>query len=235
MNAVVEIWSDIACPWCWVGKRRLEQALASHRADGGAAVDVHWRAFELDPTAPASVPQPVDYVGRLAAKYRTSREGAQSMIDRMTQVGAECGLDFRFDRVQPTNTFTAHRLLFWAGEQSLEAQDQLKEALFLAYMTEGRSVSEPDTLTEIATSLGLFDADEVQSMLRGNAHADDVRAEKKKAARLGVTGVPFFVIDQQVALHGAQPPDVLLSALSKARELQASEVADDCGPEGCSV
>ncbi len=230
----VDVWSDIACPWCWVGKRHLETAIESFE-DG---VAVTWRAFELDPSGVEPAPETSDYVQRLATKYRTSRAEAQGMIDRMVQVGRENGLDFRFDRVQPTNTFDAHRLLSWAAEQRL--QTELEERLFAAYMTEGRLVSDHGVLAELAADVGL-DAGETQAVLSSDAHANTVRSEERRAAQLGVTGVPFFVVGNRYAVSGAQPAPVLVGAMrqawSDAAELVPVQGGEGsaCGPEGCAV
>lgn len=232
----IEIWSDIACPWCWVGKRHLEAA----RARFPHPVEVVWRSFELDPRAPRSLGSDIDYVERLARKYRTSREAAQGMIDRMTQVGAADGLDFRFDRAKPGNTFDAHRLLSWAAEHG--KQDALKERLFLAYMHEGRSVADHDELVALAADVGLS-PDEARAVLDEGRYADEVRADEALATELGIGGVPFFVIDGRYAVSGAQPAELLLQAMQRAwDELpEAADTADTadagqaCGPEGCAL
>ncbi len=236
MNTLrVEIWSDVACPWCWVGKRHLEKAISEFPHE----VEVVWRAFELDPSAPKSVDTSVDYVQRLATKYRTSRDGAQGMIDRMTQVGTDNGLDFRFDRAQPGNTFDAHRLLHWASEHG--KQDALKERLFVAYMHQGKSVADHEVLIDLAEEVGL-DPEAAQAVLSSDAHRDDVRGEQALAAELGVTGVPFFVIGQRYAVPGAQPSDVLGQALQRAWDdasppepVGQAESAEVCGPDGCAI
>jgi predicted DsbA family dithiol-disulfide isomerase len=231
----VEIWSDIACPWCWVGKRHLEAAMARFPHP----VEVVWRAFELDPHAPkaSETDPPVDYVERLARKYQTSRRAAQAMIDRMITIGLADGLEFRFDRARPTNTFDAHRLLGWAAEHG--RQDALKERLFRAYMNEGRSISDPEVLVSLAAEVDL-PPDGARVVLTSNAHADDVRAEQALAAQLGVTGVPFFVIGGRYAVSGAQPAELLLQALHRAwSETQpapsvATPAGEACGPDGCA-
>ncbi len=236
----VEVWSDIACPWCWVGKRHLEAALAEF----DQPVEVIWRAFELDASAPKTADPAVDYVERLARKYRTSTDGAQQMIDRMTGVGRDNGLDFRFDRAQAGNTFDAHRLLAWAATQG--KQSELKERLFQAYMHEGKSVSDLDVLVELAADVGL-DAERAQAQLSGDDWAQEVRDDEARAAEIGVTGVPFFAIAGRYAVQGAQPADVLASVLRRAQaDLGADDAgADDagaeiesgevCGPDGCAV
>jgi predicted DsbA family dithiol-disulfide isomerase len=231
----IEIWSDVACPWCWVGKRHLEAAANRFPHP----VEVVWRSFELDPGAPRSPESDLDYVERLARKYRATREAAQGMIDRMTRVGAADGLDFRFDRAKPGNTFDAHRLLCWAAEHG--KQDALEERLFLAYMHEGRSVADHDELVALADEVAL-PADEARAVLESSRYTDEVRAEQALAAGLGVTGVPFFVVGQRYALSGAQPSEVLLQAMQRAwndtrleRMAAAGNATDACGPDGCTL
>lgn len=229
----VEIWSDIACPWCWVGKRHLEAA----KARFPHPVEIVWRSFELDPSAPRSQGTSVDYVERLARKYRATREAAQGMIDRMVRVGAADGLDFRFDRAKPGNTFDAHRLLCWAAEHG--KQDALKERLFLAYMHEGRSVADHDELVALAADVGL-PPEAARTVLESGGYADEVRAEEALATELGVTGVPFFVIGGRYAVSGAQPSELLLEAMQRAWndlpvEPTASDAGEVCGPDGCAL
>lgn len=206
----IDIWSDIACPWCWVGKRHFEAAVAA----AGVAVDRRWRAFELDPEAPREAPESVDYAQRLADKYRTSRQEAQEMIDRMVETGRAAGVEMRFDRIRPARTFDAHRLLAWARESG-DLQDALGERLFEAYLGEGRAVSDPETLAALAEEVGL-DGSEAAELLRSDRHADTVRAEERQAARMGITSVPTFVFGERMAVTGAQPPAVLREAIEQA-------------------
>ncbi|MEM7159667.1 MAG: DsbA family oxidoreductase [Myxococcota bacterium] len=229
----VDIWSDVACPWCWVGKRHLEEALT----DLPFTVDITWRSFELDPSTPKSVPEGTDLVQRLADKYGTSRAGAQAMIDRMDSVGTDNGLDFRFDKVKPGNTFDAHRLLHFASTKG--KQDALKERLFLAYMHEGKLVSDHETLVQLAVEVGL-DADQAQAVLSSNDFHAEVRAEQAQAMELGIRGVPFFVVQGRYGLSGAQPAELIRQAIEQAHQ-EASPLqnvgadADACGPDGCAI
>jgi predicted DsbA family dithiol-disulfide isomerase len=204
----VEVWSDIACPWCWVGKHNLEAAVA----DLGIPVHVRWRAFELDPSAPPSDPEPADYVGRIAAKYGVSRGQAQDTIDRICQAGSDAGVAFRFDRIKPGNTFDAHRLLHLASEHAV--QNELKERLFYAYLHEGLAISDHHVLAEAADDVGL-PAASVAELLQSDQFADVVRRDEARAHQIGVTGVPFFVVGNRYALGGAQPPEVLRRALEQ--------------------
>lgn len=207
----IDIWSDIACPWCWVGKRHLETAIA----ESGISTSIHWRAFELDPTAPQQAPKQVDYVERLAKKYGTTRSEAQQMIDRMVEFGRSSGVEMRFDRIRPSSTFDAHRLLAWARDRG--GQTELKERLFAAYLHEGLSVSDPELLASLAAEVGL-DREEAREVLSGKDHAEEVRADEQLAARIGATAVPFFVFDTRLAISGAQPSEVLQEAITRVTE-----------------
>ncbi len=224
----IDVWSDIACPWCWVGKRHLEQAIAA----SGRAVQVVWRAYELNPEAPSAPPEGQDYVQRLADKYGVPLAQAQTMIDQMTSRGAGVGLDFHFDRAQATNTFDAHRLLAWAKTEG--RQDALKEQLFAAYMSEGRLISDHDVLCQIAADAGL-DADEAAQVLVSEAGAQQVRQDEASAQQMGVRGVPFFVFDGRVGVSGAQPASVLVEAMTEAGGAISAPEAEGCDAEGCSV
>lgn len=226
----VEIWSDILCPWCAVGRARFEKALAGF--DDKDAVEIRWRSFELNPNAPKAVEG--DYVLRLAQKYGRTRDQAQQMIDQMTSTAAEEGLDFNFDIVQAGNSFDAHRLLHLAAEHG--CQDALKQRLFRAYLSEGALISDHATLQRLAVDVGL-DADRVAQVLASDAFADAVRGDEKQASEYGIRGVPFFVIDGQYGLSGAQPPDVIAQVLEKARSARmiAQPAAPGCDADGCAI
>src|SRR3954465_13238379 len=172
----VEIWSDIACPWCYVGKRRFEAALAAF--DHRDAVRVTWRSFELDPDAPAE--RGGERAERLAAKYGMTREQAIEMQDRLAAVAAGDGLDVRFDAVRDGNTFDAHRLIHLAAAHG--AQDAMKERLMRAYLTEGEPVCDPDALARIAVDAGLPEED-VRELLAGDRFAAEVRDDERTAAQ----------------------------------------------------
>jgi len=234
----VEIWSDIACPWCYVGKRRWERALAAfpHRDD----VAVTWRSFELDPSAPPRHDEP--QAALLARKYGTTREQAEAMNARMTAEAAKEGLAYRLDRVVVGNTFDAHRLIHHAARH--DRRDAMVERLFAAYLAEGAALGEPAVLARLAAEVGL-DADDVRAMLASDRHGAAVRDDEALARRLGITGVPFFVLDGRLGVSGAQPPEVLLGALTQAWEErrpalqmvgEAGRGADDaCGEDGCAI
>lgn len=217
---LVEIWSDVVCPWCAIGKRRFEQALDGwEHAD---EVTVRWRSFELDPNRTGTVEG--DYVALLAGKYGTSREQAQGMIDRMTAAGADEGIAFRFDIARPGNTFDAHRLLHLAADRGI--QHDVKDRFLRGYHSEGVAIAEHDELTDLAVDAGL-DRDEVTGVLAGDDHAAAVRADEAQAHAYGIGGVPFFVIDQQVGVSGAQPAAHLRAALEQVRATGAAAPQHD--------
>jgi predicted DsbA family dithiol-disulfide isomerase len=206
---LVDIWSDVVCPWCYLGKRRFESALAEfeHRDD----VQVHWHSFELDPNAgPAS-----DLPGaeRLAAKYGMSVEDARARHAQLEQVAAAEGLEYHLDRTRGGNTFDAHRLHQLAIDRGLG--DAVMERLMRAYFTDGEQTSDPEVLVRLVTEAGL-DADEARAVLESDRYAEEVRADEHTAARLGINGVPFFVLGRRYGVSGAQTSDVMLEALEKA-------------------
>jgi predicted DsbA family dithiol-disulfide isomerase len=216
----VEIWSDVACPWCYVGKRRFEAALAQfeHRDD----VAVTWRSFELDPAAPAE--RTGDRAERLAEKYGMTVEQAREAEQRLTAVAADEGLPFRFDIARSGSTFDGHRLIHLAETHGL--QDEMKERLLRAYFTEGELMSDHDTLVRLAAEVGL-DEREVRELLAGDRYADEVRADERTAGEFGISAVPTFVIDRKLGASGAQPPDALLDLLRQgwAKRSPASSLA----------
>lgn len=227
----IDIWSDVACPWCYIGKRRLEAALP--QASGLGEVKITWHAFELDPSAPREVNPAISYAERLAKKYGQTADQAKKMIDRVVEVARAEGLDFRFDRIRPSNTFDAHRLL--AHARLVGRQDSAAERLFHAYFTEGRCLAEPAELQAVAAEAGL-DADAVSGLLASDLLAEEVRQDEQQATALGVHAVPFFVFDQRLAVSGAQPTAVFVEALERAvRERNPSRFEEGavCGPSGC--
>jgi predicted DsbA family dithiol-disulfide isomerase len=227
----VEIWSDIACPWCYVGKRRMEAALEQfEHADD---VTVTWRSFELEPGAPAE--RPGDNATHLAKKYGTSLEQAQAMLQSMTDTAAGDGLDFHFERARSGNTFDAHRLIHLAAQHG--RQDAMKERLMRAYLTEGELVSDHATLRRLGTEVGLDEA-EIADMLVSGRYADEVRADEQTAASLGASAVPFFVVDRALGASGAHPPEAMLDFLRQGwakshPAIAVVEGGDACGPDGC--
>ena len=226
----VEIWSDIACPWCYIGKRRFEAALA--RFEHADEVTVTWRSFELDPGAPRE--RPGDRAVHLAAKYGSSLEQARDMQQQMTDVAASEGLDFHFEIAREGSTFDAHRLLHFAAAHG--RQDELKERLMRAYLTQGELMSDSATLERLVAEVGL-DRGAARDVLAGDAHAADVRADEQEAVALGISAVPFFVVDRSIGTAGAQSPEVLLDLLERGWEarpkLTVLSTGDACGIDGC--
>jgi predicted DsbA family dithiol-disulfide isomerase len=208
MPLTVEIWSDVVCPWCYIGKRRFEAALeAFEHAD---EVTVMWRSFELDQEAPK---EPEGTAAeRLAAKYGMSVERAETLQAEMTERAAGEGLEFRFDRARGGNTFDAHRLIHLAATYGHQAAAQ--ERLMRAYFTEGEPISDHETLVRLIGEVGVA-AEEARDVLATERFASDVREDELLAARLGIQGVPFFVLDRKLGVSGAQPAEVLVQALQR--------------------
>jgi predicted DsbA family dithiol-disulfide isomerase len=205
----VEVFSDVVCPWCYIGKRRLEQALqAFPHAD---AVTVTYRSFQLDPSTPRDVNGTL--TERLATKYGVSLAQAEAMNRRVTDVAATVGLDFRLDRAHPANTLDAHRLLQHAAEHG--RQGELKERLMRAYFTEGGRVGDHAALAGYAADAGM-DADRAAAVLGSDEYAEAVRADLSLARSFGISAVPFFVIDRRYGVEGAQESAVLLQTLETA-------------------
>jgi len=205
----VEVWSDVVCPWCYLGKRRLEAALArfDHRDD----VEVVWRSFELDPAAPRHrEDSPSEHLQR---KYGISAEQVMASWLRLTTLAAAEGLEYRLDETQGGSSFDAHRLIHLGSERGV--QDVVNERLMRAYFSEGAAIGDPDTLAPLAVEAGL-PADEVAETLAGDRFAAEVRADEDRAHRIGITGVPFFVLDNRYGVSGAQSADHLLDALNVA-------------------
>jgi predicted DsbA family dithiol-disulfide isomerase len=203
----IEIWSDVVCPWCYIGKRRLEQALADfEHAD---EVEITWRSFQLNPEAPVGEAIPT-------RQYLTDRFGPQAaqMTDRVAAIAKEEGLDFDFERALTVNTFDAHRLLHLAAAEGV--QDRAKERLLQAHFTEGADLSDPDTLVALLKEAGVSE-DRARAVVENpDEYAKDVDADIEEARALGANGVPFFVIDRKYGISGAQPVEVFRQALSTA-------------------
>ena len=229
----IDIWSDIVCPWCAIGKAHLDSALAEfEHAD---AVDIVWRSFELDPGAPTV--REGDYSARLAGKYGTSLAGAQAMVQQMTDRAAQSGLEFALERARPGNSFDAHRLVHLAAEHGI--QNQVKERFLRAYLSEGEAIGEQETLLRIAVDAGL-DAAQVRAVLASTDYAEGVRADERQAMDLGVTGVPYFLVDGRFAIPGAQPAELILQTLRRAWRESHKPVTvvgggAACGPDGCAL
>ncbi|MFJ2651985.1 DsbA family oxidoreductase [Streptomyces sp. NPDC087420] len=240
----VEIWSDIACPWCYVGKARFEKGLAAfaHRDD----VEVVHRSFELDPgRAKGDTALVVDM---LATKYGRTREEARSMEENVASNARSEGLDYRIDGRDHGSTFDIHRLLHLAKARG--RQDELLSLAYRANFAEERSVFDSETLVALAVEAGLDEAEARAVLADADAYADDVRADEREAAELGANGVPFFVLDRRYGVSGGQPAEVFTQALEQAwqgrviteigqdkGDADANDASDAavCGPDGCAV
>ncbi len=233
----IDIWSDVVCPWCSVGRARFGRALETfeHRDE----VEVVWRSYELDPGAEHSGARDLPQAQLLAEKYGRTPEQAQEMLDQMTATAAADGLDFRFDRVRGGSTFDAHRLLHLARERGV--QHEVKGALDVATFRDGLSVSDHDELTAVVVAAGL-EKTEVRSVLAGDAYAVDVRGDEQEARALGITGVPFFVLDGRFGISGAQPAQHVTQVLEHAwaersplTVLAGDGAAGACEGDSCAV
>lgn len=204
----IEIWSDVVCPWCYIGKRRLEAALSDF--EHAEEVELTWRSFELDPDAPRREDRSLEEM--LASKYGMTLEEAKAANTKITTLASGEGLEYRLDRVQRGNSFDAHRLIHLAARLGL--QGAMKERLMRAYFTEGEAISEPETLVRLAGEVGVGEA-EARRLLSGDDLADEVRQDEATAQSLGISGVPFFVIEGQWGISGAQPPELFSQALNQ--------------------
>jgi len=206
----IEVWADVVCPWCYIGKRRLQQALEQRGLTD--QVDIVHRAFQLDPTA-STVAEPT--IDHLAAKYGVSRDEALAMMGNVTEVAAGEGLDYHLDLCMTGNTRDAHRLALWAQESDPATAQRLLEAMYSAYFEQGRGVFSTDDLVALATEVGL-DGDAAREMLAGTAYLDQVVQDQVLARTFGANAVPFFVIDRAFGVSGAQPVEAFLSAIDQA-------------------
>ena len=226
----VEIWSDIVCPFCYIGKRKFEKGLEGFVAKD--KVEVVWRSFQLDPEMEFVPGQSVhEYLGR--RKGGTTADGKR-MNDAMAAMAKEEGLEYDFDKAIINNTLNAHRLLHFAKEKG--AQNEMKERLFKAYYTEGKNIGDIKTLTELATEVGL-DATEVEVALQGDAFTREVKQDQYEAQQVGVRGVPFYVFNDKYAVSGAQPTVLFTQVLNKLWDeekpaLLSMEGEGFCSPEG---
>jgi predicted DsbA family dithiol-disulfide isomerase len=237
----IEIWSDVACPWCYIGKRRFEAALAEfpHRD----SVEVHWRSYQLDPSLP-------EHYDGTELDYLSTRKGmaagqVSQMFDHVAAQAKGEGLDFRFDNVVVANSFTAHRLIHLAAAHG--KQDAAKERLLSGHFEHGKDIGDREYLTSLGLELGL-DAGDLAELFTTDKYATEVRHDFAEARALGISGVPFFVIDRKFGLSGAQPAETFSRALEQAWQEShplvmvpagAGDSADGdgaaCGPDGCAI
>jgi predicted DsbA family dithiol-disulfide isomerase len=207
----VEIWSDIACPFCYIGKKKFETAL--EQFEGKDEVEIIYRSYELDPNAPVQAEQ--DVHDMLAAKYGMTREKAQEMNRNVADQANAIGLPFDADGMKLTNTHNAHRLAHLANKHG--KMSEMTDRLYKAYFADSLHVGEQDTLTKLATEIGI-DTAEVASLFTSDSYSQEVRADEQEAASLGIRGVPYFVIDRKYGISGAQPSETFLQALQKVQE-----------------
>jgi len=210
-----EVWSDVTCPFCYLGKHYLQNAIAEfpHRDE----VQVEWKSFELDPEAKTD-PEG-DIYRMLADKYGQSREWAVRANEDLKERADTVGLSFNPDAIVPANSFDAHRLIQMAGDHGLKAE--ANERLFEAYFSNGENIDDTQTLVKIGTEIGL-DTTKVRELLDSDRYSEAVRSDEKEAAQLGIHAVPFFLIDRKYAVRGAQPQDVFLRVLQNYREEKAA-------------
>ncbi|OIU86376.1 DsbA family oxidoreductase [Acinetobacter sp. AR2-3] len=223
----VDIWSDVVCPFCYIGKKRLEAAAQ----EAGIELEVHWHSFQLDPEAP--VRQEVSNSERLAQKYGRTVAEVEEMQRNIAEMAKAEGIEFNWEGANSGNTFNAHRLIHLAQSKGLGNEAQ--EAFFYSYMTQGLAIGERETLEDIAARIGLNPV-EVDDLLDSEEYADFVKFDQEVAhEQLKVTGVPFFVFDQRVALAGAQPKEVFLQVFEKALDTSTNSQAAQCSPETCDT
>lgn len=233
----VEIWSDVVCPFCYIGKRRLETALSEFKE--ASTIEITWKSFQLSPDMQTDPGKNIHQ--HLSEHKRISLDQAKSLNNQVTGMAKQAGLVFNLDQAIPANTFNAHRFLHLAKHRGL--QEEAEEKLFKAYFTDGKNNDDYQTLALIGSEIGL-DPSEVMTVLESNQYADEVRQDIAEARQLGVRGVPFFVFDRKYALSGAQDSQVFLETLEKAfaawrkeNPLLNVEVTEGgyCSPDGtCS-
>lgn len=240
----IDVWSDVICPWCYIGKRRLEQALE----ESGEKAEIVWHSFQLDPSATSDDPR--DLPTRLGEKYGRDRAWGVQANAHVTEIAAELGLEYNLDKAKSANTVDAHRVLHLArdliaaGEVPADTQDRLKERLLKAYFTDGLPVGDHATLTQLAEEAGL-PSERVREVLASTTYAQDVADDQAQALAYGANGVPFFVIDEKYGVSGAQPVEVFQEALRRANAdrkpvtlITAPGAGTDdaaCGPDGCPI
>ena len=233
MNSIA-IYSDLICPWCYIGKRRMEAAL--HQLSTGAQVSRSWHPFQLNPDMPLE--------GLNRKMYRRKKFGSwersQAMDAQVAAAGKSVGIEFRYDlQTHTPNTFDSHRLVWLAGVSGV--QDVVVEALFRAYFCEGANFSDRKKLIELGVSAGM-DASDLERSLASDESATAVRAEEQQARRLGISGVPFYLINKAISFSGAQPTETFLDALrrtqspdKKLANASLDDAAQTCGPDGCEA
>ena len=222
----IEVWSDYACPFCYIGEKRLEKALAEVANDN---IDIEFKSFELDPMASSEVVS--DTVTRFAVKYGLSKEDAAKRIEQISLMGRREGIDFKYATTRYTNTFDSLRLTKLAQEGG---HNEIITKLFDAYFTKNLELSNHHVLKKIAVECGL-DENKVDELLKSDKYAEEVRNDEREAATLGIHGVPYFVVGGKYGLSGAQPVEVLKQAINEALtdEVETKLNGMTCGADGC--
>jgi predicted DsbA family dithiol-disulfide isomerase len=225
----VEIWSDYQCPFCYIGKRRFEEALKQF--ENKAQVEVSFRSFELNPEAERDINMSQNEM--LAKKYGMSHADVEANNQNLTQQAKELGLEYHLDKVVLTNSFDAHRLMHFAESKGKE--NEMNELLFKAYFTEGKHIGDHAILVNLAEEAGL-DKSEAEAMLGGTAFTAEVRGDEQEGSQLGITGVPFFVINRKYGISGAQSAEAFLDTLKKiwAEENPLQMVNDPATGDACT-
>ena len=226
-NMKIEVWSDYACPFCYIGEKRLQKAIKE--LDVAVKVEVEFKSFELDPTASNEVES--ETIERFALKYGMSREDAANRVEQISMMGRREGIDFKYATTRYTNTFDSLRLTKLAQECG---HDEIVTKLFDAYFTKNLELSDHQVLKQIASECGL-DENEVDDLLKGDRYAAEVREDEKEAAMYGIHGVPYFLINGKYSLSGAQPTHVIKEAIESIIDEEAVDELNgmSCGPNGC--
>lgn len=217
----IEIWSDIVCPFCYIGKRNFEKALEIFPQKD--EVEVEWKAFQLDPNFVQNPNEKLDLSESLAKKYNRSVEDMKQMQNQITQTAKTVGLDYDFDKAITFNTFNAHRIINKAKEKGLD--DKAEEIFFKAYFTEGKDMGNPEVLKTLSLEIGLNE-DEIKDALENDKYGYEVNQDIQEAQQLGVSGVPFFVMDRKYGVNGAQPVEAFTQTLEKAYEVWSESKKD---------
>jgi predicted DsbA family dithiol-disulfide isomerase len=233
----VEVWSDIMCPFCYIGKRKYESAL--QQFEGSEDIEIQWKSFQLDPTIPEQNDRKQNVYEYLAERKGMSYEHSVKMHENVVEIARNAGLTYNFDKAIIVNSFKAHKMIQLAKTKGLG--DAAEERLFYAYFTEGKDFGDTETLIQLGTEIGLDEAD-IRAAINSEEYAAKVKADIEEARNLGVTGVPFFVFNRSYAVSGAQPPEAFLQTLNKSfAEWRAQHPAGDietstgavCTPDGC--
>ena len=228
----IEIWSDVMCPFCYIGKRHFEEALS--KFSDKEHIDIEWKSFQLDPTMPDVVEESQeDY---LVKRKGMSRDQIQGMLQNVTAMGKEAGLDFNFDQSIMVNSQKAHQLIQFAKSKGLG--NEIEERLFQAYFTEGKNVADQTTLTELGKEIGL-DENELQVAFNDDKYLYQMKQDIQEAQNIGVRGVPFFVFDRKYGVSGAQPTEAFLETLNKSfgewREKNPKTILDISKGQSCGI